>query len=94
MSVVPDDPFTTQSPLSTSPGAGGLIPPRSAPSIGSSRAESGSRWMVACAMVRSAEAGQDVATGPVSAARTGSALRASGRMASTRPPAGVPGWSP
>ena len=40
---------------------------------------------VARELVRSAEAGQPVATGPVSAARTGSALRASGTMARTRP---------
>ena len=36
-------------------------------------------------IVRRAEAGQAVVIGPVKAAATGSALRASGTMASTRP---------
>ena len=65
--------------------SGGLRPPHSGPAqSGSSCADSGSRWTVAWALVRSADAGHDVATAP-SARRTGSALRASGTTASTRP---------
>ena len=52
---------------------------------GSSRADSGSRWILACPIVRRAEAGQVVPTGPVRASRTGTALRNSGTTASTRP---------
>ena len=43
----------------------------------------GSRWTVTWSTVRRAEAGHAVETGPVNAARTGSALRASGTMART-----------
>ena len=57
------------------------LPRTSRPQSGSSRADPGSRWMVACGIVRSAEAGHAVVIGPVRAAATGSALRASGTMA-------------